>query len=286
MAKRPNYSAASVKQRLLNIARQQGRVFDVVLVTYGLERLLYRLSKSEHRDSFVLKGGMLVALWTGNQSRATRDADFLSFGDASEDHLRSVFTDIMNIQCDDGVLFDAEALTTTNILEAQQYTGIRLKTVALLGTARIPITIDIGFGDALSKSDYSVVLPALLDMPAAHVRAYSPATVIAEKFHAIVMLGLANTRMKDYYDLFAILSTQNIPVVEISEAILGTFERRKTLIPQTMPDGLTRTFATDSDRTRQWAAYASSIDLTKHTLEDVTATIWKHLNPVCKQLGQ
>ncbi len=210
MADRPNATPASIRQRLLNIAREQGRVFDVVLVTYGLERLIYRLSISKHRDSFVLKGGMLVTLWTGDENRVTRDADFLGFGDASEDHLISVFSQIMSELADDGLVYDVDGLTAEAIREEQQYGGIRLRTVAHLGKTRIPITVDIGFGDATTAPNYAVEYPSLLDMPAAHIRAYPPATVVAEKFHTIVALGLVNSRMKDYYDLWAILNTLSI----------------------------------------------------------------------------
>ena len=125
MADRPRNSPDSVRQRLLNIAREQGHVFEVVLVTYGLERLLYRLSISEHRDSFVLKGGMLVTLWTGDENRVTRDADFLGFGDASEGHLISVFSQIMSKLADDGLVYDVDRLTAEAIREEQQYGGIR-----------------------------------------------------------------------------------------------------------------------------------------------------------------
>ena len=145
MAEKPRNSSASVRQRLLNIAREQGRVFEVVLVTYGLERLLYRLSKSKYRDSFVLKGGMLVTVWIGDENRVTRDVDFTGFGDASQDHLISVFSQIMSKPADDGLVYDIDRLTAEAIREEQQYGGIRLKTIAKLGKTRIPIVIDIGF---------------------------------------------------------------------------------------------------------------------------------------------
>ena len=208
MANSRNNSPASVRQRLLNLAREKGQVFDVVLVTYGLERLMYRLSISEHRDSFVLKGGMLVTLWIGDENRVTRDADFLGFGDASEERLISVFSEVMSQQVDDGLVYDIDNLTARAIREEQQYGGIRLRTVANLGKTRIPIVVDVGFGDATIAPDFTIEYPTLLDMPAASIRAYPPASVVAEKFHAIVTLGLVNSRMKDYYDLWAILNSQ------------------------------------------------------------------------------
>jgi len=284
MADRPNNSPASVRQRLLNIAREQGRVFDVVLVTYGLERLIYRLSISEHRDSFVLKGGMLVAFWTGDENRITRDADFLGFGNASEDHLTFVFSQIMSEPVDDGLVYDVDRLTAEAIREAQQSGGIRLKTIARLGMTRIPITVDVGFGDVMTTPNYAVKYPSLLDMPAAHIRAYPPATVVAEKFHTIVALGLVNSRMKDYYDLWAILNTLSIAEKDMDDAIVGTFERRRTDVPVGTPVGLTRRFSVDPLKTQQWAAYTASISLEGLSLENATDSIWMALGAACERL--
>ncbi len=286
MADRPRNSPDSVRQRLLNIAREQGHVFEVVLVTYGLERLLYRLSISEHRDSFVLKGGMLVTLWIGDENRVTRDADFLGFGDASEGHLIAVFSQIMSKLADDGLVYDVDRLTAEAIREEQQYGGIRLKTVANLGKTRIPVVIDIGFGDAMTTRDYTIEYPTLLDMPAASIRAYPPATVVAEKFQALISLGLVNSRMKDYYDLWAILGSQLIEESELDEAIRATFERRETDVPAETPAGLTRQFSTDRLKVQQWSAYTASISLEDLSLENATESIWTILGPACERLSR
>ena len=189
MVNPPKDMAASVRQRLLDLTRQEGRVFEVVLVTYGLERLLYRLSVSSHRNNFVLKGGMLVSLWTEDENRVTRDVDFLGHGEAEEEHVKNVFAEVLSIGSDDGLVFDVGALTAKPINEEQEYGGVRLKTVALLGKTRIPITVDIGFGDALTEPDHVIDYPSLLEMPLANIRAYPPATVVAEKFQAIVNLA-------------------------------------------------------------------------------------------------
>jgi len=251
VAKVPKNLAASVRQRLLNLSRKQGRIFDVVLVTYGLERLIYRLSVSEYRDQFILKGGMLVTLWIEDESRVTRDADFLGVGDTSEDHLKSVFRKLLALDVEDGLVFDVDGLTAETIKEEQEYGGIRLKTIAYLGTTRIPITVDIGFGDAVTDRDYTIVYPSLLDMPTAAVRAYPPATVIAEKFHAIVTLGLANSRMKDYYDLWAMHNTRLIDTKDLAVAIRATFEHRGTGIPGQVPAGLSNSFVSDDQKSQQ-----------------------------------
>lgn len=284
MADKPNNSSASVRQRLLNLAREKRRVFDVVLVTYGLERLMYRLSISEHRDSFVLKGGMLVTLWIGDENRVTRDADFLGFGDASEERLISVFSEVLSQQVDDGLVYDIDNLTARAIREEQQYGGIRLKTVANLGKTRIPIVVDVGFGDAIVAPDFTIEYPTLLEMPAARVRAYPPASVVAEKFHAIVTLGLVNSRMKDYYDLWAILNSQAIEEEELADAIAATFSRRETEVPTTIPVGLSDQFSADPQKAQQWATYTASIGLEGLSLDDAIDLVWTNMAPACEQL--
>jgi predicted nucleotidyltransferase component of viral defense system len=284
MAERPEKSPASIRQRLLNVARKKGQVFDVVLVTYGLERLIYRLSISKHQSSFVLKGGMLVALWTADEKRVTRDADFQGYGLASEAHLISAFSEIMREPVDDGLVFDVDRLNAEPIREVQQYGGTRLKTIANLGKTRIPIVIDIGFGDAMTAPKHMVEYPTLLHMPSAHIRAYPPETVVAEKFHAIVTLGLVNSRMKDYYDLWAILNSQSIEERKIDEAIQSTFVRRDTNIPTRTPSGLTIQYSKDPLKVQQWSAYTASIDLEGLSLDKVAYSIWTILGPSCDRL--
>lgn len=284
MADSPNNSPASVRQRLLNLAREKGQVFDVVLVTYGLERLMYRLSISEHRDSFVLKGGMLVTLWIGDENRVTRDADFLGFGEASEERLISVFSEVLSQQIDDGLVYDIGNLTARAIREEQQYGGIRLRTVANLGKTRIPIVVDVGFGDATVAPDLTIEYPTLLDMPAPRIRAYPPASVVAEKFHAIVTLGLVNSRMKDYYDLWAILTSQSIEESELAEAIAATFSRRETEVPSTVPAGLSNEFSDEPQKVQQWRSYSASIGLEGLSLEKAIDLIWTRLAPACERL--
>jgi predicted nucleotidyltransferase component of viral defense system len=283
MAKSKKNSPASVRQRLLNLARDKGQVFDVVLVAYGLERLMHRLSISKHRDSFVLKGGLLVTLWIGDEHRVTRDADFLGFGAASEDRLISVFTEVMSQPVDDGLVYDTDNLTARAIREEQQYGGIRLRTVANLGKTRIPIVVDVGFGDATVAPNFTIEYPTLLDMPAVRIRAYPPASVVAEKLHAIVTLGLVNSRMKDYYDLWAILNSQSIDENELADAIATTFSRRRTGIPTAVPAGLSNQFFADPQKTRQWTTYAASISLEGVSLANVIELVWTRLAPACER---
>lgn len=284
MANEPKNLTASIRQRLLDLSRREGRVFDAVLVTYGLQRLIFRLSISDYRDQFILKGGMLVTHWIGDESRVTRDVDFLGYGDASEGHLKTVFSKLLSLEANDGLVFDVDGLRAETIKEDQEYGGIRLKTIAYLGKTRIPITIDIGFGDAMTDRDYSIDYPSLLGMPPASIRAYPPATVVAEKFQAIVALGLVNSRMKDYYDLWAIHNTQSLKARDLDDAIQATFECRGTDIPRKIPIGLSADFVNDEQKVRQWGAYIASIDREGLSLDTIVEVIRSYIGPACERL--
>lgn len=284
MAKTPTNMAKSVKDRLLNIARQEGRVFDVLLVRFALERLLYRLSVSEHRERFVLKGGMLVTIWVEDDNRVTRDADFLGQGDPDPERLAADFRAIMAIESDDGLVFDLDALAATAIREEMEYGGTRLKTSAYLEKTRIPVTIDIGFGDAMADATQQLDYPTLLDLPAPNVRAYPPATVIAEKFQAMVALGVLNGRMKDYYDLWAIPRALDIAADDLDAAITATFERRQTAIPTERPPGLSAEMVDDETKQRQWRAYAASVELENVSLESIIDKVWGLVGPSCARI--
>ena len=285
MADKPKNIAASVRQRLLNLARAEEQGFDVVLVAFGLERLIYRLSVSAHRDRFVLKGGMLVTLWTKDRGRFTRDIDFLSFGAEDEATLKKTIAEILAIDAEDGLIFDDANLTAAPIREDQVYGGMRLKTVAYLERARIPITIDVGFGDALGNPDYTLDYGSLLDFPSASVRAYSPETVIAEKFQAVVALGVINGRMKDYYDLWALPKAVDLDLDDLLASIEKTFERRKTEVPKERPPGLSQAFAMDATKAAQWRAYSEATEIEDMSLAQVVDDIWAMLEPVCARAG-
>lgn len=285
MAKDITNLAASVRQRLRNLSLEKQRDFGLVLVNYGLERLIYRLVQSRHRDQFVLKGGMLVTVWTGDDHRTTRDADFLGFGELDEERLCEIFADIMTIKGNDGLMFDVEQLTAAAIREDNVYGGVRLKTVAMLDGARIPITIDVGLGDALTQPEHVIDYPSLLGTPIPNIRAYPPETVIAEKFQAIVALGIVNGRMKDYYDLWTIPAVLDLDEASLTQAIAATFARRETAVPVDAPEGLTDAFAKDLLKVRQWRAYTDSIGIDSVPLSEVTAQIWSTLRPSCERLA-
>ena len=259
MPDRPRNIGASVRQRLLNLAHARGQPMELLLTRYALERLLHRLSLSPHRERFVLKGAMLLATWFDEPHRATRDVDLLGFGDAAEAALLGTFREIMAVEVDDGVSFDLKGLRIEAIREEVEYGGSRLRTTAALAGARIPITVDIGFGDAVEPGVEDIDLPVLLGMPSPHLRAFPPETVIAEKFHAMVTLGRANSRMKDYYDVWMLTSAFELEPERLHRAIVATFARRNTVIPAEVPDGLSDAFADDPAKQRQWDAFASSL---------------------------
>jgi predicted nucleotidyltransferase component of viral defense system len=243
----------------LNLSRERAQPFELLLTRYALERLLYRLSVSAHRDRFVLKGALLVTTWFDNPHRPTRDLDLLGFGESSAESILDAFRNICSIEQNDGVTFDTAALRVTVIREELKYGGLRLITTATIAGARLRVVIDIGFGDAIEPGLEEIDLPVLLDFPPPHLRAYSRETVIAEKFHAMVTLGRANSRMKDYHDIW--LMSRNYPFDEtrLARAIAATFHRRDTALPAAAPEGLTQAFAEDPNKIRQWTAFVADL---------------------------
>ncbi|MBX7482161.1 nucleotidyl transferase AbiEii/AbiGii toxin family protein [Qipengyuania qiaonensis] len=284
MADPPGNIAVSVKQRLLNMARAQRRGFDILLVRFALERLLFRLSQSPHRDSFILKGGMLVTQWLDHDHRETRDADFLGFGKAEVETIKATFAEIMSIAADDGLDFDTDAIVATSIREEMEYGGIRLKTSSYLERTRIPVTLDIAFGDAVADAGQTIDYPSLLGMDRPTIRAYPPVQVIAEKFQAVVALGLVNGRMKDFYDLWAIPQAISLDDQALDDALAATFGRRTTPIPSERPPGLSTAMTEDAAAQQRWRAYAESLDLPVPEFAEVLDDIWTLLAPACARL--
>ena len=256
-SREPRNVAASVRQRLLNHARTQGRSFDLVLTRYGLERLLYRLSQSAHKNEFVLKGAMLFQAWTEVPNRPTRDLDLLGRGDESIEHLASVFRELCAqvVDEEDGLDFDVESVRGAEIRENQEYGGVRITFKAHLAGARIPFQIDIGFGDVVTAGPVEIEFPTLLDLPAPVLAAYSRESVVSEKYQALVDLGMANTRLKDFFDLYLLSDRFPFGGLALAEAIRATFERRGTALPDGIPSGLSDEFARDRAKQAQWSAF-------------------------------
>jgi predicted nucleotidyltransferase component of viral defense system len=260
---------ASVRARLLDIARVRNQQLELLLTRYVLERLLYRLSTSRHRDGFVLKGAMLMAAWFDNPLRPTRDIDLLGFGDPQPEATLGVFREICGIAADDGVVFDVAGLEIDRIREELEYGGLRVTTTATVGGARTRVAIDVGFGDAVEPAAVEMDLPVLLDFPAPRLRVYSRETVIAEKFQAMVMLGRANSRMKDLYDIWVLSRAYEFTGDRLARAIKATFARRNTQIPRELPDALSSAFANDPAKQRQWTAFTEGIEARPGPLAEI-----------------
>lgn len=248
--------AVSVRARLLTRAKERGEDFQLTLVRYAIERFLYRLSKSGHRDAFVLKGAMLFALWSKEPFRATGDLDLLGLGPTGERRVKAMVAEIAAMSVEpDGVAFDISQLRIEEMQAQDEYNGFRLSFLARIGNVRIPMKVDVGFGDVISPAPVDLDYPAMLDLPAANVRAYPVETVIAEKFQAMVELGIRNSRMKDFFDLWAIALTMAIDGASLSAAIKSTFARRDTEPPLTRPLALTAEFVEDTSKQTQWLAF-------------------------------
>lgn len=252
----------SVHRQLLNISKQRNEDFQFCLTRYALERFLYRLSKSVHVEKFVLKGALLLMSWTQKPYRPTRDLDLLGFGDPAPDNLKTMVTEICLSAVDpDGMVFDTDSVIMEEIRGDLDYGGHRVKMMAYLGKARIPLQIDIAFGDAISPGPEKIEYPTLLDQPAACVRAYPKETVVAEKLQAAVVLGIRNSRMKDFFDLLWLSRLFPFDGETLVKAIQATFERRKTDLPAKRPLPLTEGFASDLAKQTQWGAFLRKNDI-------------------------
>lgn len=279
MAKEIKNLGASVRARLLKLSKENGQSFDLVLTRFALERLLFRLSQSPHADRFVLKGAMLMMSWFDDPHRGTRDLDLLGFGDPSEVAMLATFRDILTQDVEDGVVFDPDTLRVDRIREELDYGGLRLRAIASVGGARINLTIDIGFGDAMEPGAEVVDYPVMLDLPAPRLRAYARETVIAEKFQAMVALGRANSRMKDFYDIWILSRSFSFDGDRLAQAIAATFARRETAVPTELPDALTPAFAADEQKQRQWRAFVEDLSISPGELDDVVEGLSVFLMP-------
>lgn len=256
MAKPPLRNvAASVRDRLTRQAAERKENVQLVLTRYAIERLLYRLSISPHRDQFVLKGAMLFSLWAPVPYRATGDLDLLGYGDPTPSRVGDVFRGICAIDGEDGVIFHPHTVQAEAARPEDEYSGARIAVTAEIAGARLPVRIDIGFGDVVTPATQDIDYPSLLEMPAPRLRAYPPETVVAEKFQAMVALGMSNSRMKDFFDLWAISETFAFDGTVLAEAIRATFARRQTLLPDQAPVALTPVFSADPAKQAQWQGF-------------------------------
>lgn len=256
---------ASVRGRLLNKARAENQDFGLLLTRYALERILFRLSISAQRDQFLLKGALLFDLWFEVPHRPTHDADLLGFGSAEIPHLEEAFRGICRIEAEDGIVFQPDSVRAIEIRKEASYAGVRITLMGLLDSARCPLQIDVGFGDAVIPAPDEVCYPVILpEMPEPRLRAYSRYTVVAEKLEVLVSLGMLNSRMKDFFDLWVLAKRSEFDGEILARAVAETFLRRQTRLPEGMPVGLSDEFLDDVQKQKQWLAF-----LRKNTLDAI-----------------
>jgi predicted nucleotidyltransferase component of viral defense system len=270
---------ASVRARLKNLADREGLDFQSVLTRYSIERFLYRLSRSAHADRFILKGAALFVAWEGQFHRMTRDLDLLSFGASDVDSVVATFREIVSTEVEpDGLVFDPAQTRGSVIKEGQRYRGVRLHLFATLGNARVPVQVDVGFGDAVEPEHGAY--PTLIDLPAPRLRLYPRETVVAEKVHAMVVLGLLNGRLKDHYDVWYLASTTPFDASGLTRAISRTFAARGTPLPSSLPKAMTTAFTQVPGKLQMWSGFTRKAALPAATpalnevIEAVAAFVW------------
>lgn len=281
----PKNLAASVKARLLAVAERRNESFNLLIVRFGVERLLYRLSQSRHADTFLLKGAMLFALWDEKAPRPTQDVDFLAFGPTELDAIAAIFREIIATPVPaDGLVFQPDSIRVEHIREADAYGGVRVRLLALLGKGEVPLQVDLGSGDVVTPAPDKSVFPALLDFPAPRIRSYPIYTVVAEKLEAMVKLGLTNTRMKDFYDLWFLSRRFEFDGATLHRAIHATFDRRKTTLGEELPYPLTDAFGQETTKQTQWSAFLGKNTLTgpSRQFDEAVAELRGFLTPVLK----
>lgn len=274
---------ASVRARLLRLSTENKQDFQILLGQYAIERLLYRLSKSRHAKSFVLKGAMLFAIWCQKPTRSTRDLDLLGFGDISLESLIETFRSVCNMTVElDGLVFDSGNITVEKIREDNIYGGIRVNISVFLDKARIPLQVDVGLGDSVIPPPEDTSFPSLLGYPAPKVRSYAKETVIAEKLEAAVKLGMDNSRMKDFYDIWFLSRQFSFNRERLLSAIRATFERRETGLPAELPVAFTPRFFGQTEKARQWTGFIkrAKVDDPALMLEDVIRDLIPFILPL------
>ncbi|CAH1905055.1 Nucleotidyl transferase AbiEii toxin, Type IV TA system [Candidatus Nitrotoga sp. HW29] len=272
---------ASIRNRLLDKARTEKLDFNLLLTRYALERMLYRLSISAQYDQFLLKGALLFDLWFDVPHRPTHDADLLGFGSPEIPHLEEVFRNISRIKVEDGIVFQPDSVKGIEIRKEANYAGVRITLTGLLDSARCPIQVDVGFGDAVVPGPEDVRYPIILTgLPEPQLRAYPRYTVVAEKLEALTSLGILNSRMKDFFDLWVLAKYSDFDGELLSRAIAATFERRRTGFPEGISIGLSDEFINDNQKNKQWQAFLRKNALDPMPLATVISDLREFLLPV------
>jgi len=250
----------SVQARLLNLSKKQRTDYNYLLIRYGIERLIYRLMHTQYKDRFVLKGAMLFLIWHEDTYRPTKDLDFLGTGIIDENELLKIFKDIFAVEVpDDGIKFDPDHINIEEIRDGEIYHGYRINVRALLGTAKIGLQVDIGLGDAIFPTPTEQEFPSLLDSQGLIVKAYPKEAMLAEKFDAILALGLRNSRMKDYFDIYILVRDYDFDGKVLVQAIAATVLRRGRTLPSDVPTGFQEEFSNNPDKNKQWDAFLRRI---------------------------
>ena len=273
---------ASVHQRLLAKAKASSRPFNELLQRFAIERFIYRLSRSPHADCFVLKGALMLAAWCGAGSRPTMDIDFEGRTANDPDAIAAaVKAACMTAVEDDGMVFAPASVKATRIMEEAGYSGVRVRLRGRLGNARVALQIDVGFGDIVVPGPKKISYPALLDFPAPKLRGYSKESTIAEKFHAMAQLGILNSRMKDFYDIWFLSRSFDFQGTVLAKAIAKTFANRSTSLPAA-PAVFDQAFAKDKVKTTQWRAFLdkSKLDDSLEQFAEVVSGIRGFLQPI------
>jgi predicted nucleotidyltransferase component of viral defense system len=280
--------AASVHQRLLNKAKESSRPFNELLQYFAIERFIYRLSKSPHADKFILKGALMFAAWHGPASRPTMDIDLLGKIDNSLEVITAAIKDACRLEVEpDGISFNAETVEAVRITEDAEYEGVRVRVHGSLGNARFSIQIDIGFGDVVVPNPSKVSYPAILDFPAPELKGYTMESTIAEKFQAMVKLGILNSRMKDFYDIWILSRTSDFEGNILAEAVAKTFEKRNT--PVTLDAALFNpSFGKDWDKNVQWRGFIRKTKLINapDSFEEVMTAVKLFLEPLAASIAE
>lgn len=265
----PRDIPAYVQRSLVSLSKDRHADPNHLFLQYAFERFLYRLSVSPYVDDLVLKGAVLFGVWSGKEHRATRDLDFLAYGVPTPDDFGRRLLDLClpDVVPDDGIWFDGDSIEVSVIGEHRNYTGVHASLNAILSTARLKLQIDVGFGDVIVPAAERIAYPVLLEFPVPWIRAYTRESVVAEKLHAMVALGLANSRMKDFYDILVILERFNMEGDSLAKAIKATFDCRRTVIPDGIPYPLSDTFSNDLEKQTQWRAFVK-----RNTLMDVPSS--------------
>lgn len=280
---------ASIKTQLQNKAKERNRPFAEMLQYYGMERFLYRFSKSKYVDKFVLKGALLFTVWQIPERRTTLDIDFLARFDNQVANIETTMKDLCDVSVDpDGLMFDAKTVQGRKIKEGADYEGVRVKFVGFLDRSRIPMQIDVGFGDIVYPKTKVIDYPVILDFPKPHLKGYPAESVISEKFEAMIKLGLLNSRMKDFYDIWLMMHQFNFNGSNLAEALKRTFKHRKTDLPAGRPLFAEEIYDEKSDRQTLWRAFLRKDDI-KHapdklfvTAKDIEKFLLKPLDAINK----